>query len=272
MPEIQPIGGRHAQTRLSVFEADEAAIESQFKRMTSATEAALVRAQSELSGELSAGGLNFEGKSYPVSIRPLLLDRADAEQLADIAEQFLRLFDLAARFYVDNLDVRRFFQAYRNVEHYATRLPDHSPLIRVFRLDGLFDQAGSFRVLETNTDCPGGVIQNGLAARIWSNVSNPLLRNIRYSALFQPFVADPDRFLNELCRAHQERTGAAPQRAAIVTFRGRFRNEVSQMVEGLNPSDKGKGVQLYQAPEGVGRIFLQKDAHRENDVGASEGR
>jgi hypothetical protein len=234
MPETQLIGGGHAQPHLSVFEADETTIESQFKRMTSSTEAALVRAQTELSTKLYAGGLNFEGKSYPVSIRPLLLDRAWAEQLADIAEQFSRLFDLAARLYVENLDVRRFFPAYRNVEHYAIRWPDHSPLVRVYRLDGLFDHAGSFRVLETNTDCPGGVIQNGLAARIWSEVSNPLLRSIRHTASFQPFVVNPDMFLQELCRAHQERTGSAPQRAAIVTFRGRFRNEVSQMVEGLN--------------------------------------
>ncbi|WP_394845308.1 hypothetical protein LZC95_50800 [Pendulispora brunnea] len=217
-----------------IFATDESVVESQFAQMSSATAQALTQAQARLFEDLASAGLHFEGKSYPVSIRPLLLEAATVQWLARAAEQLSPIFDFAARLYVEDAEVRKLFPAYRSVEHLIVRLPKHSPLIRVYRLDGLFDETDSFRILETNTEAPGGVIQNGLAARIWSNVPNPLVRNVPHDALFQPFAVNPDLILQEIIDTHRERVGTLPERAAVVTFRGLFKNEVVRMVEGLN--------------------------------------
>ncbi len=44
----------------------------------------------------------------------------------------------------------------------------------VHSLDGLIGYDGYDKIIETNTEGTGGVIQNGLAARVWSSIPNPL--------------------------------------------------------------------------------------------------
>ncbi|WP_387690084.1 MFS transporter [Photorhabdus sp. RM71S] len=78
------------------------------------------------------------------------------------------------------------------------------------------------------------MIQNGVAGALWSKVSNPLLKGIEASADFQPFVQNPDLFLETLLETHRERTGEPARRVAIVTYKGRFKNEVAWMIKGLN--------------------------------------
>ncbi|MGN7743657.1 hypothetical protein ACTJKT_27235 [Pseudomonas sp. 22526] len=218
----------------SLFEADDRLIEQSLAHLTADARKRLIAAQKRFCDSLSSEGLNFEGKSYPVSIRPLILSNETVAQLQTLGEGFARVFDHAARIYVENEQVRALFPAYKNSEHLTFNLPAHSPLVRIFRLDGLFDSEGIYQILETNTDCPGGVIQNGLAGRLWAEIDNPLLAGIGHSVDFQPFVSDPDLFLKELLSAHFQRTGQPARRAAIVTFKGRFKNEVTQMVAGLN--------------------------------------
>jgi glutathionylspermidine synthase len=196
----------------------------------------VAQAQRKLSESVSAAGLHFEGKPYPVSLRPLPISGETANNLAGIVERFVKLFDTVAHLYCLHTEVRELFPAYRNMERYTVALPKLTPLVRVCRLDGLFKPDGRYQILETNTDCPGGVIQNGLAGKIWEHAKsdNSLVADMALTATTQPFVVDPDLFLKELLAAHLERTGTEPQSAAIVTFKGRFTNEVERMVDGLN--------------------------------------
>lgn len=218
----------------NLFDLDNQLIERSLAGLTPAANKSLLAAQQRFSAALSSEGLNFEGKSYPVSIRPLILPQKVVEQLKAIGEGFARVFDNVAKIYVKNEQVRKLFPAYKNSEHLTLNLPDHSPLVRIFRLDGLFDGEGVYQILETNTDCPGGVIQNGLASQLWADIENPLLAGVEHSIDFQPFVADADLFLKEILATHLQRVGRPASRAAIVTFKGRFKNEVAQMVAGLN--------------------------------------
>lgn len=190
--------------------------------------------QALLTAEVGRAGLNFEGRPYPVSLRPYALDEHSAKSIATIAERFVALLDVAAHVYCEDAEVRSLFPAYRNVERFATALPALKPIAQICRLDGLVTETGIYKILETNTDCPGGVIQNGLAAGIWSKMNNPLRAGLNLTTSDQPFVADPDFFLKSLLAAHEQRTDRPARSASIVTFRGRFTNEVRQMVEGLN--------------------------------------
>ncbi|KVT70095.1 hypothetical protein WK56_19375 [Burkholderia ubonensis] len=218
------------------FAFDDARIRDRLARISAVELQAVADAQRTLSESVSAAGLNFEGRPYPVSLRPLPISEETANELASISERFIKLFDTVAHLYCRHAEIRELFPAYRNMEHYTVALPNLKPLVRVCRLDGLFTPDGRYQILETNTDCPGGVIQNGLAGRIWEEQKsgNPLVGDMALTATTQPFVADPDVFLKELLAAHRERTGAEPESAAIVTFKGRFTNEVERMVHGLN--------------------------------------
>ncbi|ASL48956.1 hypothetical protein bAD24_p01295 (plasmid) [Burkholderia sp. AD24] len=191
-------------------------------------------AQARLSRSVGDAGLNFEGRPYPVSLRPLPVTQQMSDSLADIGERFVALFDTVARLYCSEARVRDLFPAYRNMERYTLALPAMTPLVRICRLDGLFAADGRYQILETNTDCPGGVIQNALAAQIWARHDNPLTKGLALSVESQPFVQDADMFLKELLAAHFQRTGETAQSAAVVTYKGRFTNEVERMVSGLN--------------------------------------
>lgn len=217
-----------------LFLLDDELVERKLLNITQNEKDALLESQRLLNQKLEARGLNFEGKSYPVSIRPLVLSSATVKTLAEIGERFSDIFDKFARAWIDHEAIREYFPVYRRSERFLFNLPNHTPLVRIFRLDGLFDEDGTYQVIETNTDCPGGVIQNGLAGAIWSDIANPLLHGVDARADFQPFVKDNDLFLKQLLETHQERTGAAANRAAIVTYKGQFKNEVSWMADGLN--------------------------------------
>jgi hypothetical protein len=217
-----------------VLLVDNDLIECQMRRLNAADQKALAAAQARLSEAVAAGKLNFEGRPYPVSLRPLAITAQQAGEFAEIGERFVKLLDTAAALYRDEPAARDLFPAYRRVERYATALPKLNPITRICRFDGLIAPDGSYRILETNTDCPGGVIQNGLAGQVWSQIANPLTDGLALDVHTQPFVKNPDCFLIELLAAHQERTGRRAERASIVNFRGQFTNEIDWMLEGLN--------------------------------------
>jgi glutathionylspermidine synthase len=218
----------------SVLPVDNKLIERQMRHMTGSDRRALAAAQARLSRAVAGSNLHFEGRGYPVSLRPLVITEQQAREFAAIGERFVKLLDRAAAIYCEEKEARDLFPAYRGVARYATALPNLKPLTRICRFDGLIAPDGKYRILETNTDCPGGVIQNGLAGRVWGEVANPLTDDLALDVYAQPFVKNPDCFVLELLAAHRERTGRDAERASIVNFRGRFTNEIDWMQEGLN--------------------------------------
>jgi hypothetical protein len=226
---------RHAPiAEPSVLSTDGELIERQMRNLDAADRKALAAAQARLSREIAAGKLNFEGRAYPVSLRPLAITDQQAREFASIGERFVKLLDTAAALYCNDPEARDLFPAYRGVERYATALPNLKPLTRICRFDGLIGPDGSYRILETNTDCPGGVIQNGLVGQIWSRTANPLADGLALDVHTQPFVKNPDCFLLELLAAHHERTGRRAERASVVNFHGQFTNEIDWMLDGFN--------------------------------------
>lgn len=194
----------------------------------------LLRSQVAFSDLISSSGLHFEGRSYPVSLRPLVVDPSIERAVIAIAERFVSILDTAAMLYCKDELVRACFPCYQPVARFITSMPTLAPLVRICRLDGLFDAHGRYRIVETNTEGPGGVIQAGLAARIWAQAENPLTPGLALNVYKQPFVANPDCFLHELLATHRELTAQYPSRAAVVNFRGRYKNEVDWITRGLN--------------------------------------
>lgn len=100
------------------------------------------------------------------------------------------------------------------------------------------------KLLETNAACPGGVIQNGLATRLWhdARAAHPLTSHFRL--LGQPLVVDRHTFVKELV-AVARGMGMDEPSAAVVNLKGCYTNEVDWMVAGL--SDLGIPAQWCDA-------------------------
>jgi glutathionylspermidine synthase len=236
-------------------------LDERVRELAMSGDRAVSRAQQDLSAAIAARGLHFEGRPYPVSLRPFVLNPTEAQKVITVAEWLVRVLDVAARLYCEDAQVRELFPACESVARYIRALPSLRPLVRVCRLDGLIAANGDYRVLETNTDCPGGVIQNGLAGRVWLEEENPLMDGLPLTTEGQPFVKDPDLFLRELLAAHRERTGTNARRGLIVNYRGRYTNEVDWMVQGL----KRLGLEAALADAGqlrrIGNTLVDREGH-----------
>lgn len=216
----------------AISEAD-AEVERRLCELAASDAASIWKAQDELSSAVSKAGMHFEDRPYPVCLRPLVIDTALARHLSDTSEGVIKLLDVVAELYCCNEDLQDLFPAYKHLGHWITRLPKYRPIVRICRLDGLLGRDGYYKIIETNTEGPGGVIQNGHAARVWSGISNPLTHGLSLDVSKQPFAKDPNCFVWELMSAYRAATGAELRAAAVVNFRGRFTNEVDWIVSGL---------------------------------------
>ncbi|TIL21981.1 MAG: hypothetical protein E5Y88_30395 [Mesorhizobium sp.] len=230
----------------ALSEAD-ARIERRLCEFATCDSASIWEAQDELSSAIAEGGMHFEGRAYPVCLRPLAIDCDLANHLGATAEGVIKLLDDAAELYCCNEEVQDLFPAYKHLRHWITRLPKHRPIVRICRLDGLFGSDGYYKILETNTEGPGGVIQNGLAAKVWSRIPNPLVHGLSLDVSKQPFAKDPNCFVQELVSAYRAATGCELRTAAVINFRGRYTNEVDWIVNGLR--DAGAKAALLDVSE-----------------------
>jgi hypothetical protein len=205
----------------------------------------LLSLQSDLGRALLEKGLHFEGKPYPVSILPEVLSPDQHAVIASQAESLVKVLDLVGDLYCADPAVRAVFPACREVEQLISVMPDFRPATRVCRLDGVLSPAGNFMVMETNTDAPGGVIQNGLATAIWKRIVSSRSGYQMDGLDAQLFVGEPFAFVDELISSHRLRTSRAPQYAGVVNYRGRYRNEVDWMVLGLR--ERGVEAELLDA-------------------------
>ncbi|TIL34586.1 hypothetical protein [Mesorhizobium sp.] len=225
-------GSAEIATVPTISEAD-ARIERRLCELSTCDSAAVWEAQDELSSAIAEAGIHFEGRAYPVCLRPLAISCDLANHLSATAEGVIKLLDVAAELYCCNEEVQDLFPAYKHLGHWITCLPRHRPIVRICRLDGLFGSDGYYKILETNTEGPGGVIQNGLAAKLWSSIPNPLAQGLALDVSKQPFAKDPNCFVRELVSAYRAATGCDLRTAAVVNFRGRYANEVDWIVNGL---------------------------------------
>ncbi|MFC3320558.1 hypothetical protein [Mesorhizobium cantuariense] len=216
----------------AISEAD-AQIERRLCELATCDSASIWETQDELSSAIAEAGMHFEGRAYPVCLRPLAIDRALVNHLSVTAEVIIKLLDVAAEMYCFNHEMQDLFPSYKHLRHLIACLPKYRPIVTICRLDGLIGIDGYYKIIETNTEGPGGVIQNGLAAKIWSQIPNPLTHGLSLDVTKQPFAKDPNCFVRELVSTFRAASGRELRTAAVVNFRGRYTNEVDWIVDGL---------------------------------------
>jgi hypothetical protein len=195
--------------------------------------ATLVKADAEFSAMRQARGFHHEGRSYPVSLQPFVLDPEWADAARSASEELHRVLERVADLYREDEEVRRFFGPYRRAERWLTAAPSVRPCAGVCRFDGVFID-GTYRVMETNTCCPGGVIKVGAQFPLWQSVVAEMLGVRPPESGGQPFVTDPMLFVRHLVRMHELQFNAFPAGAGVVSLNGRYTNEIDLTVAGLD--------------------------------------
>src|ERR1700691_245954 len=224
---------REREFRGILSNALDSAIDAELRERSSSDPGGLTAAQRRLNDLADANGLTFEGRLYPVSIRPVLLAAEQARALRGIAEEFVRCLDVVMELYSEDSRASALFSVYNPVRDIALALPAWIPLVQICRLDGFVDNAGRYKILETNTACPGGVIQTRLATSAWAQTPDRLGAQVGIDYSCQSILASPSCFVASLIQSHVQLRGTYPERAAVVTYKGRYSNEVDRIVAGL---------------------------------------
>lgn len=186
----------------------------------------LVTRQSRFAELVAESGLHFEGRPFPMSVRALVIAHERAAAIQQTAERLHGALSTVADLFATEDWIRARFPTYPAVH---SRLMDSSragPSNLICRFDGAIDKAGDFRLFETNSTSPGGVIQTGIAARLWRQAADEWGIEQPERTTPQPLVEDLDLFGRTLVQAHTARVGRHPETAAIVNHQGRFTNEV----------------------------------------------
>lgn len=192
----------------------------------------LIKADAAFTSMRQASGFHHEGRAYPVALQPFVLESEWADTAKVASEGLHRVLERVADLYLEDEAVRRFFANYRHAERWLTAPQRVRPCAGVCRLDGVFIN-GSYRIMETNTCCPGGVIKVGAQFSLWQSVMADILKIEPPDAGGQPFVTDPMLFVKHLIKMHQLQFGRLPTGAAVISLNGRYMNEVDLTVKGL---------------------------------------
>jgi hypothetical protein len=191
--------------------------------------------------DLAATGLHFEGRPYPVAPVPVLLTDSGWADVVDLSRALHRLLERAVELYRAVPALRaELFADYAPWEPLLTAPPALDPALRVCRLDCLWSPGDGLTLLETNTACPGGVVQTGRAVRTWLDTEWGAIALAGRRRVPQPLVDDPWAFVRMLARTAVS-AGVPPAPAAVVNLRGQYTNEVDWIVGGL----RELGVEAY---------------------------
>lgn len=210
-----------------------------------ATRASLQDSQQEIRRALEQHGISFEGKRLLVSLTPTLLAGAEVARLAP-GGALVRaaLLEVIARFTREHragqLDgpMHRHFRPYARWWDLIASERRQSEAIQLMRYDAIREDRGSWRLLETNTCCPGGVIHCARVRDAW--LASPLGREATRGVLLAELPVDrPDGFLRHLHELASQVRAAGPARAAgatasapvvaICSYRGSYQNEVESL-------------------------------------------
>lgn len=158
---------------------------------------------------------DFEGKILPVSSQPLVFTKEEMvptieagayirEVLEHIIQEFSRLHLEGVR----NSLLHRFFTPYQ--EWWDIISEEHRRIspIQIMRYDAIREPSGDWKFMETNTACPGGVINCAYARKAWlsTDVVRIVTRNV---SLVEHQIDDPSAFILFMIQCAQlyRRTG-----------------------------------------------------------------
>ncbi|HVB41349.1 MAG TPA: hypothetical protein VNF47_01420 [Streptosporangiaceae bacterium] len=184
----------------------------------------------------------FQNKAFPLSPLPLMVAEPDAAALASAAEDYVRLLDKIVRLYLDEPEVRAWYDLGDAAE--ALILADQrlGGCVAVCRLDGYLEQRTERPFfLENNADAPAGSMFTGRVNRLVGDLLAML--DVPVPAL-SPLTYDDESALLGVVTACAARAGTGPVRhLAILQPAGTVTRESEEMAAAFSRT----GVDAYVA-------------------------
>lgn len=174
--------------------------------------------------EVQLAGLTHEARPYPVSARPYLVTAESMRLVAEACEAAVDWVDRIASLLQGTTHGRQLETAY-GPALFRDEVPGPRPAPYICRVDGMVAEDGSYRILEINTACPGGVMHTGTASRLWLEHSDRLLGGREVTAGGQDIVVDPACLQRQLLAEYKQVTQSVASAVGVVNFSGRLSHE-----------------------------------------------
>jgi hypothetical protein len=194
--------------------------------------------------EVRLAGLTHEARPYPVSARPYLVTAASMRLVAGACEAAADWVDRIAGLLQATAHGRELETAY-GPAMFRGEASGLRPAPYICRVDGMVADDGSFRILEINTACPGGVMNTGTATRLWLEHSARLLAGREVTAGGQGIVLDPVCLQKQVLAGYQQVTQSAASAVGVVNFSGRLSHEAEAIRRGFE--ELGADAQIVDA-------------------------
>jgi hypothetical protein len=200
-----------------------------------ATPEALSQALRDIRHSLHVRGIDFEGREVPISLLPTWVFQRDLARVARagalIRQALLAVLD---RFLDEHrrgaLDgpVHALFAPYRKWWDLIARERRTQPAIGLMRFDTVREVHGAWRVLETNTACPGGTISCAKVRDAWlhSSLGRCLTEGLPLHAY--P-IDDTAGFVKFLVHKAQVVAQHEAPNIALCWYKGLYTNELASL-------------------------------------------
>ncbi len=180
-------------------------------------------------------GIGFEGGELRFSLSPTIVAAAEISAVAQkgaliraTLQEIIRRFVEEHRADKRNAPLHRFFQPYHKWWDLIASEQRQTEPIQLMRYDAIREDAGSWRLIETNTCCPGGTIHCALLRDAW--LSSPLGRVATQDVGVVQFPIDKsDGFIRHLVALARRVTIDAAPNIAICSYKGLYESEFKSL-------------------------------------------
>ncbi len=120
--------------------------------------------------ELWDQGARYDGSHpIPVTLTPHYFAAEHYERFTQDAQRVQEAIEVVAHLYCEDADIRARFPELLDLQDYIRRTPVPQRKIGLARFDYIKCDDGSLRLVESNTDCPGGMAIAGIVHRAFRN-------------------------------------------------------------------------------------------------------
>lgn len=189
----------------------------------------------DIQHNLSKYGINFEGKTLPVSLHPTVLTEGDLKNAAAsgqiirkilirVIEQFIRAHksgELDSPFHA-------FFTPYYKWWDLIAQEIRTLPSIQLMRYDAIRESNNIWRFMENNTACPGGVIHCSRIRDAWlmTRFGRTMIKDLK---IREYPIDNPSGFVLFLMKQAQLIAKSTQSNIAICNFKNTYTNELESL-------------------------------------------
>ncbi len=178
-----------------------------------------------LSTRLAAAISRTRGRAYQLG-PPALVSDSQARRISRFAAAFHRAVETIIERYPTDPELQRVLALPRGLraDLELDRL-ERNGAVHLCRLDLILDEAGGFKVLETNANCPGALVFAGWAAREWRSLLTD--RGVR---LPRPLGHEDERWMARwFIDTSLRETGRPPEVVSLLRQEGGVRTEFTEL-------------------------------------------